>query len=106
MPANPVSTRAVPTPSPPSPIEDQDLTDKTHQARVIALSLAQCDSVAELLRANDHPEQAGHVEAAMRTVLDLMAEEVGHVVLGDALTWLQDKRRTRSDILAAPGPLH
>ena len=43
------------------------MQDKTYQARVAALSLAQCNTVVTLLRAHGQEEQADNMEAATST---------------------------------------
>jgi len=61
--------------------------DKTYQARVAALSLAQCGTVVTLLRAHGQDEQADNMEAAISVVVSIVSDELGRDTLANALSW-------------------
>ena len=68
-----------------------DLQDKTHQARITALSLAQCNSVITLLRAHGQTLHADGMEAALNMVVTIVAKELGRDTLSQAITWAADE---------------
>jgi hypothetical protein len=63
------------------------LQDKTYQARVAALSLAQCNTVVTLLRAHGQSEHADQMEAALSVVVSIVSNELGRDTLARAMTW-------------------
>jgi hypothetical protein len=67
------------------------LEDKTYQARVAALSLAQCNTVVTLLRAHGQDEQASNMEAAISVVVSIVSNELGRETLASAMSWASDE---------------
>ena len=67
------------------------MEDKTYQARVAALSLAQCNTVVTLLRAHGQTEQADNMEAAISVVVSIVSNELGRETLADAMNWASDE---------------
>lgn len=65
--------------------------DKTYQARVAALSLAQCNTVVSLLRAHGQSEHADQMEAAMSVVVSIVSNELGRETLARAMNWASDE---------------
>lgn len=74
------------------------MTDKTYEARVAALSLAQCTSVANLLRAHGQDGHADSMEAAMNVVVNLIADELGRDTLAEAMSWVSDELGGRAEL--------
>jgi hypothetical protein len=67
------------------------LKDKTYQARVAALSLAQCTTVVNLLRAHEQDVHAENMEAAISVVASLISNELGRDTLAQAMSWVSDE---------------
>jgi hypothetical protein len=67
------------------------LENKTYQARVAALSLAQCNTVVTLLRAHGQKEHADQMEAAISVVVSIVSNELGRDTLAKAMTWASDE---------------
>jgi len=67
------------------------LESKTYQARVAALSLAQCNTIVTLLRAHGQKEHADHMEAAMSVVVSIVSNELGRETLARAMSWASDE---------------
>ncbi len=67
------------------------MKDKAYQARVAALSIAQCTTVVNLLRARGQDAHANNVEAAMNVVVSLVANELGRETLAQAMSWVSDE---------------
>ena len=67
------------------------MQDKTYQARVAALSLAQCNTIVTLLRAHGQAEHAAHMEAAISVVVSIVSNELGRETLARAMTWASDE---------------
>lgn len=67
------------------------MENKTYQARVAALSLAQCNTVVTLLRAHGQKEHADQMEAAISVVVSIVSNELGRDTLAKAMTWASDE---------------
>lgn len=67
------------------------MDDKTYQARVAALSLAQCNTVVTLLRAHGQTAQADNMEAAISVVVSIVSNELGRETLASAMSWAADE---------------
>ena len=67
------------------------MEDKTYQARVAALSLAQCNTVVTLLRAHGQDEQANNMEAAISVVVSIVSNELGRETLASAMSWASEE---------------
>jgi hypothetical protein len=62
--------------------------EKTHQARVVALSLAQCTAMVNLLRAHHQNDHAENIEAAMSVIVNLVSDTLGKDTLSQAMDWV------------------
>jgi hypothetical protein len=62
--------------------------ERTHQARVVALSLAQCTAMVNLLRAHHQDEHAENIEAAMSVIVNLVSDTLGKDALAEAMDWV------------------
>ncbi len=67
------------------------MKDKTHQARIAALSIIQCTTIVNYLRAHDKNEHAENVETAIRVVAALFSGELGRETLAQAIRWASDE---------------
>ncbi len=67
------------------------MQDKIYQARVAALSLAQCNTVVTLLRAHGQDEQADNMESAISVVVSIVSNELGKETLANAISWASDE---------------
>ena len=67
------------------------MQDKIYQARVAALSLAQCNTVVTLLRAHGEDEQADNMESAISVVVSIVSNELGKETLANAISWASDE---------------
>ena len=67
------------------------MSDKTHQARLTALSLAQCNAMAGLLRAHGEEDHAENLDAAIDAVVSLVSKELGRRNLEQAMTWAAEE---------------
>ena len=67
------------------------MTDKTYQARIAALSMIQCTTVVNYLRAHDQNEHAENVEAAIGVVAAIFSDELGREILAQAIKWASDE---------------
>ncbi len=67
------------------------MKDKTYQARVAALSLSQCTTVVNLLRAHEQDVHADNMEAAINVVASLISKELGRETLAQAMSWASDE---------------
>jgi hypothetical protein len=67
------------------------LENKTYQARVAALSLAQCNTVVTLLRAHGQTEHADQMEAAISVVVSIVSNELGRDTLARAMSWASNE---------------
>ena len=77
------------------------MTDKTHQARVAALSIAQMTTVVNLLHAHGENEHAANVEAAKNAVTDIVRKEVGRDILAQAIKRISDELGGMGELPAA-----
>lgn len=68
--------------------------NKSHQARVVALSVAHCSAMASLLRASHHDEHAANVEAAISITLSLVANQIGRETMASAIDWARNELDT------------
>ena len=69
----------------------QDVQDKTYQARIAALSLAQCNTVVTLLRAHGQAEHAEKMAAAIAVVVSIVSNELGRETLASAMSWASEE---------------
>ena len=67
------------------------MEDKTYQARVAALALAQCNTAVTLLRAHGQDEHADSMEAAISVVVSIVSNELGRETLASAMRWASDE---------------
>ena len=67
------------------------MQDKIYQARVAALSLAQCNTVVTLLRAHGEDEQADNMESAISVVVSIVSNELGKETLANAISWASNE---------------
>ena len=74
------------------------MTDKTYQARVAALSLSQCTTVVNLLRAHGQDAHAENMEAAINVVASLISNELGRDTLAQAMSWVSDELGGSSEL--------
>ncbi len=80
--------------------------DKTYQARVAALSIAQCATTVNLLRAHDQDEHADNVEAAIGMVTAIISNELGRDTLSRAMKWACDKTKAGPELFETVTPRH
>ncbi len=74
------------------------MEDKTYQARVAALSLAQCTTVVTLLRAHGQDEHADSMESAIDVVVSIVSNELGRDRLADAIDWASEELGSGSSL--------
>ncbi len=74
------------------------MKDKTYQARVAALSLSQCTTVVNLLRAHQQEVHAENMEAAINVVASLISNELGRDTLAQAMSWVSDELGGSSEL--------
>ncbi len=74
------------------------MKDKTYQARVAALSLSQCTTVVNLLRAHEQDVHADNMEAAINVVASLISKEVGRETLAQAMSWASDELGSSTEL--------
>ena len=74
------------------------MKDKTYQARVTALSIAQCTAVVKFLRANGQNEHAENVEAAINMVVAIVSNELGRDILAQAMSWAIDETGDHAEL--------
>ncbi len=67
------------------------LKEKTYQARIAALSIIQCTTIMNYLRAHDQNEHANNVETAIGVVAALFSDELGRETLAQAIKWASDE---------------
>ncbi len=67
------------------------MKDKTYQARIAALSIIQCTTVVNYLRAHDQNEHAKNIETAIGVVAALFSDELGRERLAQAIKWASDE---------------
>ncbi len=67
------------------------MKDKAHQARVAALSIAQCTTVVKLLRAHGQNEHAENIESALSAVMTIVSKALGRDTLDQAMNWASDQ---------------
>ncbi len=70
------------------------MKDKAYQARVAALSIAQCTTAVNLLRAHAQDVHAENMEAAINVVVSLVAKELGRETLAQAMSWASGHNRS------------
>ncbi len=80
--------------------------DETYQARVAALSIAQCMTTVNLLRAHGHNEHADNVEAAISMVIAIISNELGRDTLSRAMKWASDKTGAGPELFETITPRH
>ncbi len=74
------------------------MKDKTNQARVAAMSLSQCTTVVNLLRAHQQEVHADNMEAAISVVASLISNELGRDTLAQAVSWVSDELGGSSEL--------
>jgi hypothetical protein len=62
--------------------------DRDHQARVAALSMAHCTTVANLLRAHGKHVHAESLEESLREASRIVSEAVGAEAMAEAMRWV------------------
>ncbi len=67
------------------------MKDKTYQARIAALSIIQCNTFVNYLRAHNQNEHAENVETAIGVVAGLLSDELGRETLARAIKWASDE---------------
>ncbi len=67
------------------------MKDKTYQARIAALSIIQCTTVVNYLRAHNQNEHAENIETAIGVVAALFSDELGRETLAQAIKWAWDE---------------
>ncbi len=80
--------------------------DKAYQARVAALSIAQCATIVNLLRAHGEDEHADNVEAAISMVIAIISNELGRDTLSRAMKWASDKTGAGPELFETVTPRH
>lgn len=70
---------------------------KIHQARVAALSLAQCATTVTLLRANGENQHADNMEAAISAAVTIVSDQLGRDTLEQAMRWASEKLDRAAD---------
>ncbi len=70
---------------------------KIHQARVAALSLAQCATAVTLLRAHGENEHADSMEAAISAALSIVSDQLGSDRVEQAMRWASDRLDRAAD---------
>ncbi len=70
---------------------------KTHQARVAALSLAQCATAVTLLRAHGENEHANSMEAAISVVVSIVSNQLGSDTVAQAMSWASAELGSAAD---------
>ncbi len=80
--------------------------DETYQARISALSIAQCATTVNLLRAHGQDEHADNVEAAISMVIAIISNELGRDTLSRAMKWASDKTRAGPELFESVTPRH
>ena len=82
------------------------MKDEAHQARVAALSVAQCTTVANFLRARGQDEHAKNVEAAINAVIAIISDELGRDTLAQAMKWVSDQAGDGAELAESVTQLH
>lgn len=82
------------------------MKDRTYQARVAALSIAQCTTVANLLRAHGQNEHAENVQAALSRVIAILSNELGRDTLAQAMDWVSEQREDGAELPESVKALH
>lgn len=67
------------------------MSDRVHNARIAALSMANGSALAKLLRAHGRDGHADAVEAALSEVAEIVSTEVGRHTLSEAMSWVSDQ---------------
>ena len=67
------------------------MKEKTYQARIAALSIIQCTTIMNYLRAHDQNEHANNIETAIGVVAALFSDELGRETLAQAIKWASDE---------------
>lgn len=70
---------------------------KIHQARVAALSLAQCATAVTLLRANGENQHAERMEAAISATVTIVSDQLGKDTVAQAMRWAADRLDNAAD---------
>ncbi len=80
--------------------------DQTYQARVAALSIAQCATIVNLLRAHSQDEHANNVEAGISMVIAIISKELGRDTFSRAMIWASDTIGAGPELFKAVTPRH
>ena len=67
------------------------MSNRIHNARIAALSMANGNALAKLLRAHGRGGHADAVEAALSEVAEIVSTEVGRRTLSEAMSWVSDQ---------------
>lgn len=67
------------------------MSDRVHNARIAALSMANGSALAKLLRAHGRGVHADAIEAALSEVAEIVSTEVGRRTLSEAMSWVSDQ---------------
>lgn len=67
------------------------MSDRVHNARIAALSMANGSALAKLLRAHGRAVHADAIEAALSEVAEIVSTEVGRRTLSEAMSWVSDQ---------------
>ena len=79
---------------------------KTQQARVAALSLAQCATAVALLRAHGENGHANGMEAAISAVVSIVSNQLGKDTVAQAMRWASDELGSAADPAGLVAPRH
>jgi hypothetical protein len=82
------------------------LKDEAYQARVAALSIAQCTTVVTFLRARGQDAHAENVEAAINAVTAIISDELGRDTFAQAMKWVSDQARDGAELAESVTVLH
>ena len=82
------------------------MKDKTHQARVAALSIVQCTTVVKLLRAHGQNEHAENIESALSAVITIVSKSLGRDTLDQAMNWVSDQTEDGIELSESVTALH
>ncbi|MFQ5776096.1 MAG: hypothetical protein ACE5GS_16365 [Kiloniellaceae bacterium] len=67
------------------------MQDHAYHARATALSMAHGAALARLLHAHGKHAHADRLEAALRECFRIVADELGHHVLAEAVRWVAEE---------------
>ncbi len=82
------------------------MQNKTYQARIAALSIAQSSTMVRLLRSYGQNAHAENIEAAINAVTDIVSAELGRHIMAEAMAWVADESWEGDDLPAIATRLH